>query len=280
MPYFSYTQIQLGPIALYTWGLFLGLAFLIGYLMVLREAKKQAIEEKKIFWLCVFILLGGLLGARLGYLLQFFEYYLFHAGEILQFNVGGLMFYGGFFGALIAGWLYLKYCYHKDKTNCFFCLGRSLQGNDRVPSIKKQFVLSFLRLADILTPAIALGIFIARIGCSLINDHQGAITSLPWAIKWLDGTLRHPVAEYLALNGLIMFLVLWFLRTRLKKPGQLFIVFLLWYSTSRFFLDFTRVIDTPLADPRYWNLFISQWISFFIITTLFFVILLVKWIRT
>ena len=110
-----------------------------------------------------------------------------------------------------------------------------------------------------------MGIFIGRIGCSLINDHQGAVTNLPWAILWPDQILRHPVAEYLALNGLIMFLVLWFLRNKIKKPGYLFIIFLVWHSISRFLLDFTRVTDTSLADFQYRGLFVSQWISLFIL---------------
>jgi len=171
-------------------------------------------------------------------------------------------------GAGISSWLYLKYIWNKDKAGRLICFGKSSRSDDRVPSIKKQLIPSFLQLADILTPAIALGIFISRLGCSLVNDHQGAITNLPWAILWPDAILRHPVAEYLALNALIMFLVLWFLRSRLKKPGQLFIIFLFWYSISRFFLDFTRATDTALADPHYLGLFISQWISLFILTGL------------
>lgn len=219
MPYFYYSQIQLGPVTLYAWGLFLGLAFLIGSWMVLKEAAKKGIDQKKVFWLIIFVFVAGLIGSRI-------------------FSPGGLMFYGGFLGGLIVGWLYIK------KTR-----------------------LNFLEIADLIAPALALGIFIGRIGCSLINDHQGAITNLPWAILWPDGTLRHPVAEYLALNGLIMFLVLWFLRTRLKKHGQLFIVFLLWYSLSRFLLDFSRATATPLADFHYLNLTISQWISLFVLVS-------------
>ena len=236
IPYFSCSQIQLGPITLYTWGLFLGLAFLIGYWLVLKEAEKQGIEAKKIFWLTIFILLGGLLGSRLAYLMQFPNCCLLNPLDIFKFSAGGLMFYGGFFGALIAGWA----CIEKSRLN-------------------------FWQIADILAPAIALGIFIGRIGCSLINDHQGALTNLPWGILWPDGVIRHPVAEYLALNALIIFLVLWLLRARLKKPGQLFIIFLFWYCLSRFLLDFSRVTDTPLADPHYLGLFISQWISLFIL---------------
>ncbi len=243
IPYFSYTQIHLGPITLYTWGLFLGLAFLIGSWLVLKEAAKKGIDQRKVFWLIIFVFLGGLLGSRLAYILQSPNYYLSHFQEVFQVWAGGLVFYGGLLGAILVAWLYLK---HRD-------------------GIEKQFIPSFLQLADILTPAIALGIFIGRLGCSLINDHQGAITNLPWAILWPDSIFRHPVAEYLALNALIMFLVLWFWQTRLKKPGQLFIIFLFWYSISRFFLDFTRATDTALADPHYLGLFISQWISLFIL---------------
>lgn len=245
IPYFSYTQIQLGPITLYTWGLFLGLAFLIGSWLVFKKATKKEIDQRKIFWLIIFIFLGGLVGSRLAYLLQFPEYYLSHPSEIFRIWLAGLMLYGGLSGGLIVGWIYVK----KSKLN-------------------------FWQIADLVTPAIALGIFISRLGCSLINDHQGAITSLSWAIQWPDGALRHPVAEYLALNGLIMFLVLWFWRARLKKPGQLFIIFLCWYSISRFLLDFTRASDTPLADPHYSGLFISQWLSLFIIIGL--VVFLIK----
>jgi len=236
IPYFSYTQIQLGPITFYVWGLLLGIAFLIGSWLFLKESTKKEIDQKKIFWLIIFIFLGSLIGSRLVYLLQFPQYYLTHPLEIFQIWAGGLMFYGGLLGAGLVGWFYIK------KTR-----------------------LNFLKIADLVVPVLALGIFITRIGCSLINDHQGAITSFFWAIQWPDGALRHPVAEYLALNALIMFLVFWFLRDRFKKPGQLFITFLFWYSISRFLLDFTRASDTFLADPHYSGLFISQWLSLFII---------------
>lgn len=262
IPYFSYNQIQIGSLTIYPWGLSLGLAFSIGSWLFFRELAKKEVEPEKIFWLIIFVFFGGLIGSRLGYLLQFPQYYLAHPLEIFRIWAGGLMFYGGLFGALMSGWLYLKY---EDRLNRFFGLRKSLPSDNRVSGPRKRFSLSFLQVADLAIPALSLGIFITRIGCSLINDHQGAITSLPWAIQWPDGTLRHPVAEYLALNGLTMFLVFWFLRNLLKKPGQLFIIFLFWYSISRFFLDFTRAIDTPLADPHYFGLFISQWLSLFVI---------------
>lgn len=193
MLYFSFTQIQLGPITLYSWGLMVGLAFVIGYWLALREAKKKEIDQNKIFWLAILIFLGSILGARLG--------------SLFLFEINGLMFYGGLFGALIVGVFYIK----KAK-------------------------LDFWEILDVLAPSLALGIFIGRIGCFLINDHMGTVTNLPWAILWPDGILRHPIALYLSLNGLILFLVLWFLRKKLQKPGQLFIFFLVYYSLSRFLI--------------------------------------------
>lgn len=232
MPYFSYTQIQFGPITFQTWGLFLGIAFLVGYLIFLKQAQKHSIEQNKIIWLVAILFLAGVFGSRLAFVLQ----YNIDLSRFFYVWNGGLTFYGGFAAALIAGWFYIK------KTG-----------------------LNFWQIADILTPILAIGIFIVRIGCFLIKDHQGAITNLPWAILWPDGILRHPVAGYLALNALIMFFVLSFLKKRLKKTGQLFIVFLVWYSLARFFLGFTRAVDTILADSHYLNLTISQWISLFIL---------------
>lgn len=233
MPYFSFTQFNIGPISFYTWGLFLGLAFLAGCWIFLKEARKAGVEEKKILLLFLWVFVGAILGSRLFYLLQFFP---FSFSDFFNFRSGGLAFQGGLLGGMSAGWLYTR----KNK-------------------------LSFWQLADLAALAVALGIFFGRIGCSLINDHPGAFTNLPWAIQWPDGGLRHPVAEYLALNALIMFFVLRRLRLFVKKEGGLFVIFLIWYSVSRFFLDFTRAVDVDLS---YLNLTITQWTSLFILIIL------------
>jgi len=207
-----------------------GLGFLIGYWLALIRAKQKGIDQDKIFKLTLLVFLGSIIGARLSYLLQFNRW-----TEFFLFKASGLMFYGGLLGALLISWFYFK----KNKEE-------------------------FLEIADLLSPSIALGIFIGRIGCFLIKDHPGAITNLPWAIQWPDGILRHPVALYLSLNGLVLFLILWFSRNRLQKSGQLFAIFLIYYSFSRFFLEFTRV-----GDPQIFNLFISQWISLVILIGVF-----------
>jgi len=151
---------------------------------------------------------------------------------------GGLSIFGGLLGGLLASFLYLK--------------------------LTKKFYL-FFPIADLVALITPISIAIGRIGCCLINDHQGAETSLPWGIIWPDGLIRHPVAEYLIISALIIFLILKFLKPKLKKPGQLFFSFLFLYSFSRFSLDFTRSTGTPLSDPHYFGLSATQWFSLIII---------------
>ncbi len=159
------------------------------------------------------------------------------AGSMLL-GQGGLSIFGGLLGVLLAGFLYLK-------------LAKNLH--------------LFFSIADLVVLIVPISFAVGRIGCALINDHQGAETFLPWGILWPDGIMRHPVAEYLIINALIIFLILRFLRPKLKKPGQLFFAFLFLYSFSRFFLDFTRSRGTPLSDSHYFDLSTTQWLSLVVI---------------
>jgi len=151
---------------------------------------------------------------------------------------GGLSIFGGILGGFLAGFLYLK--------------------------LTKKLYL-FFPIADLVALIVPISIAVGRIGCCLINDHQGAVTSLPWGIVWPDGIIRHPVAEYLIISALILFFILKYLKPRLRQPGQLFFTFLFLYSFSRLFLDFTRSADTPLSDPHYFGLFTSQWLFLVVI---------------
>jgi len=200
MPYFSFLKIFIFN----TWGLCVGLAFVAGLFYVLSQKKANSVDILNLALLSFF---GTVAGSALFYFLLFGYW-------------GGFVFYGGLFGGLLFGWLYIFY----KKLNFWF-------------------------LAVLVSPAIALGIFIGRIGCFLINDHLGTITNLPWGILWPDGVIRHPIALYSSLNGLILF----FLLKSIKKNR--FLIFLIYYAASRFLLDFLRV------DPRWWELTISQLVS-------------------
>ena len=232
IPYRVYDYIDFGPITIYTWGVMAAIAFITAIFIALKEASRKNINEDKILNLSAVILISAFIGARTLYIILFWDYYKDNILEIPMIWKGGWVFYGGAVGALFFGWLYIK----KAKLN-------------------------FWRVADIVAPCAAIGMFFGRIGCSLINDHIGSLTNVPWGIYYIDGTIRHPVAEYLVINALVLFIFLWLVRKKIKTDGALFIIFLLWYSFVRFFLDFTRCNDLYICDPHFYNLTISQWIS-------------------
>ncbi|PIQ75251.1 MAG: hypothetical protein COV84_02315 [Candidatus Portnoybacteria bacterium CG11_big_fil_rev_8_21_14_0_20_40_15] len=265
IPYFSIEFFKIGPLAFYIWGFFLALAFLVGLILSIRAAKRLNIEPQKIIWLIILVYLGAIIGGRLFFILQTPLDFLREPSMIFHVSGGGMMFYGGFSGGLLAGWLYLK-----KWENCWV-------------------------LISTLTLIIPLALAIGRLGCFLSNDHLGAVTSLPWAIRWPDGALRHPVALYLILFDLALAGFLWWVSRRhsekrsdeesctparqsLGDGGNVgnavphareilrfaqddknsFLLFLTLYSAGRFLLDFTRDIS---ADSHYFGLSTSQWIS-------------------
>lgn len=206
IPYFSIEQIFIFR----TWGLFLALGILTPFIFVLKQAKKAGIKQNLIWDIFFWIVVGSLIGIRLGYVLQFPKDFNLNPQDILKFWEGGLTFYGGLLGGIGGAAIFAK---------------RS--------KISKT---EFFKIANLTALYFPLGIIIARTGCFLINDHRGAVTNLPWGILWPDGTTRHPVALYLILNSLIIFIVLNIVKDKFKKPGQLFFLFLFLCSLTRFFL--------------------------------------------
>ncbi|KPJ55104.1 hypothetical protein AMJ47_01095 [Parcubacteria bacterium DG_72] len=232
MPYVQFEKIQIGPVTIYVWGLFLVLGLLFVLFYSLKRSKSLGTDPNLIIDASLWLLIGMIIGARLGYVLEYLNYYFLNPIEILKVWQGGLTFHGGLIGLLTAGIIFAR--------------------------VKKISLETFFKTADIIALSAPLGIAIARIGCSLINDHQGVQTLLPWAIIWPDGVMRHPVAEYLILANIAIFLILYF--SKPQKTGQTFFFFLFLYSVMRFFLDFTRS-----ADPLYFSLSTAQWLSLSII---------------
>jgi len=241
IPYFVLNQFNLGPITLYAWGLFVGLGFSAGYLLLLYSAKQKNLALEKVVGLALAIFLGGALGSKI-LPVALLPGGFFNNINLLFSQHSGSMFMGGLLGAILFVRGYIK-------------LAR----------------LNFWEMVDLLVLPTALGIAIGRIGCILINDHQGAVTSLPWGILWPDGVLRHPVGVYEFLVGLALFGIFWWgkkgLLDRLENSGFLFLLFLMSCSVIRFLLDFTRESQGLLADPC-WGIFsISQWVAVIIFVT-------------
>jgi len=229
IPYFQFDTIQIGSFSIFVWGLFQALAFLVAWLVGRHLAKEKGINPDHILNLVIICLISAFVGARLFYVIENWgEYDSFW--NVFRVWQGGMVFYGGFIFAFIAGLWYV--------------LWRKLD---------------FWKMADIVAICLAIGLFVGRIGCFMIHDHLGIVMGRvwPWGIVMEDGVIRHETSLYASLSALVIFLILWFLRKRIKIDGVLFGVFLMWYSLIRFFIiDMFR--DFVI---RYWNLTISQWIS-------------------
>lgn len=186
--------------------------------------------------LLTWIILGVLLGGRLGFVL-FYQpgYYLSNPGEILRVWEGGMSFHGGLIGVTLAA--------------AIFCL------KERIP---------LLSAGDALAVATPAGLFLGRIANFINAELWGRPSDLPWAVifpgaaaqdcpGWPLPCARHPSQLYeAAMEGLILgALLLWLAWRRgwLKAPGRLIGVFVAGYGVSRFLVEFVRVADQQFITP-------------------------------
>lgn len=186
---------------------------------------KEQVED-----LLTWIILGVILGGRLGYVLFYKPaYYLDNPSEILMVWEGGMAFHGGFLGVVVAAWIWA---------------GR--QGVNR------------LSLGDSLALAVPTGLLLGRVANFINGELWGRPTDVPWGVAFpgpsaqtCEGVIglcaRHPSQLYeAALEGLLLgalLLVLAFRRGGLKVPGQLMGLFVAGYGLSRFIVEFFRQAD-------------------------------------
>ena len=208
MPYTTHpVLLNLGFLKIYSWGFMVAIAFIAATILAAREAKRKNISSEKIYSLVTYIIIGAIIGSRIGYVLFNPTNFL----DIFKFWEGGLSFHGGFVGGVLFGFFYIK------KNN-----------------------LKFWEITDICAPSIPLAQAIGRIGCFLRGCCYGIETTLPWGVNYL-GKIRHPTQLYssLALLGIFIFLS----KQKYKKnfKGSLFLTYIIIYSVFRFFIEFIRV---------------------------------------
>jgi len=229
----------LGPLFIRFYGIILMLGALAGAWLATREAKRRGYEPEIVWDLLTYLLIGGIIGARLWHILTpppssgiTAGWYLTHPLDALAIWKGGL----GIPGAVIGGVIVLY----------FYC---------------RRHNLNFLEWTDIAAPSVALGPAIGRWGNFFNQELYGKPTNLPWAIhitnpsarvspysdltKYpLDVTRFHPLFLYESLWNLANMVFLIWLGRRFAdrlRPGDIFLVYLVTYPVGRFFLDFLRV---------------------------------------
>lgn len=218
------TLLKIGPLEIHSYGVALAIAFIVGTQLALAEAGRRGLPENRLAPLCLWILGLAIVGSRLLYVISHSESYAGRWFDALKLWEGGLTMYGGFVAALAGTLVYLW-----------------------------RRAIPMAQVFDAFAPAIALGSGITRIGCFLNGCCYGKPCDLPWAVTFHEdsfagaafpGIPLHPTQLYLSLAGFASFVVLWSLRRRLEpRPGQLFFLFLLIESGSRFGIDFLRHYD-------------------------------------
>jgi len=209
---------RIGPFTLHTYGVFVAMAFLSGIALAMREARRVGEDPDKILDLSFYMLIASIIGSRLLYAIVNWPTFRDDPLEVFRLWHGGLVFYGGFIGALLAALLFV-----------------GSKG------------LHLWKTADIMAPSIAFGQFVGRIGCFFAGCCYGKVCDLPWAVTFTDpeslapkGVPLHPTQLYASLNALLIFLVLSALKGRKKFEGQVFWIYALLYGVTRFIIEYFR----------------------------------------
>ena len=232
------------------------LAYIFGILIGWLYCKKILIKDKNISKLfddlISYLIIGIILGGRLGYVLFYnLEYFLSNPIEILMIWHGGMSFHGGLLGVLASTIIYAK----KHNINKFIFL-------------------------DLIAGSAPIGIFLGRIANFLNSELYGRETDILWSVIFtkVDNITRHPSQIYEALlEGVILFFILFFFikKNYLLKPGLISSLFLIFYSLFRFLVEFFRVPDEQVGFI-YLNLTIGQIISLIFLSFGFYLFFIKK----
>jgi len=218
---------RIGPIPIRAYGLMLCIGFAVGLYRTLRASRRTSIKPEHVLDVALYGVIAGVVAAHLSSILLDLPYYWRNPSEILGLWSGvlsasgglrGLSFHGGLIGAAGVTLLYAR-----------------------------RKGIRFLEIADLCSPALALGYGITRIGCFLNGCCYGVPTGLPWAVRFpfdpVSGELTlpsHPTQLYAAAAGILMYFALVAVEKRRRFAGHVFLSYLLLYSVYRFLIEFLR----------------------------------------
>ena len=248
---------KIGPFTVYSYGLMLGIAFIIASYILTKEFERRNLGANLATEITLIAIIFGIAGSKILDLIE--NWQTFIHDPLIAFSPGGLTFYGGLILATLAIYIYVR--------------------RKKIP---------FLVIADATAPSLILAYGIGRIGCQLAGDGDyGIPTSLPWGMKYPNGTVKphdmlstfyhnhpllaakdhfyqlsqqvvghdnygtitkfdevirlHPTPIYEFLLAVVIFLILWKLRKRDWADGKLFMTYLMLAGLERFSVEFLRL---------------------------------------
>ena len=216
--------VHIGPLAIRWYGVMYLFGFAASYFLVKKQIIKRGLPLSGDFLesLYTYIILGLVIGARLGYVLFYdLSAYLTHPLEIFAVWHGGMSFHGGLIGSVVCGILYCKRS-HADTW----------------------------RVADLVSATAPIGLGLGRLGNFINGELYGRVTDMPWGMIFPNGGLlpRHPSQLYeFFLEGVVLFAVLWIMKDRVNRSGILLSLFIMLYGMIRFLIEFFREPDSQLG---------------------------------
>lgn len=247
--------ISFGWAQIYWYGLFIVLGVLAALTVAMKLAKKIGLSPSKIFDMAFWLIISGILGARIYHVFLEWGYYHRHFWDIFKLWQGGLAIHG----ALLAGILMVIFFARREK-------------------------ISFWKLTAVMAPGIALGQAIGRWGNYFNQELFGKPTDLPWGIpislmnrpdRYLGSDYFHPTFLYESLGNLAIFFLLLYLFNRIVKNKKenykmILLVYVLAYSALRFTMEFIRTDQTLLFLGFRWPQIFSLLIIITALVLMFF----------
>jgi len=204
--------LEFGAFKIYSYGAMLALGFLLASTLAMRTAKKESIPPEKILDFSLVLLIAGIIGARMLYVILNWPDFANAPVNIIFLNQGGLAIYGGFaLGVPIGIWF-----------------------------VRKSG-LPLYKTLDLMSPYVALAQSIGRIGCFLNGCCYGRPTDFFLSVYSPATDSRvHPTQLYSSLALLFIFAILRYFYEKRRFDGEIFFYYLLLYSSSRFFIEILR----------------------------------------
>jgi phosphatidylglycerol:prolipoprotein diacylglycerol transferase len=214
-------------IPVYSYGFFLAFAFMLCLMLILRRAKSMNVAPHYILDLGLYLIISGIVGARMFYIISNLDYYIENPFEIILLNKGGLVFHGGLILSLIVGIL-----------------------------VVKLWKLPVLKMADLVITFLPLGQAIGRVGCFLNGCCYGKPTESIFGIKFPEYSFAanafgpdiyvYPTQIFSSIADLSVFFILLLRMKKKEYDGQAIVYYLFLYGVARFLLEFLRADNPPI----------------------------------
>ncbi|MFH2145723.1 MAG: prolipoprotein diacylglyceryl transferase [Candidatus Omnitrophota bacterium] len=212
---------RFGFINFYTYGLMAALGILTAGFLCQKHAVRVGLPRQEIIDLIFWMVIGGIIGGRLNYVVLNFDYYRFHPEDIFKIYEGGLVFYGGLFLGGVSAIVFVK---------------------------RKGLLLS--KTLDVISVYLPLAHAFGRIGCFLNGCCYGKRTDSSLGVFFPNMNWRvYPTQLYSAVLLFTIFLLLFFNERKKKFEGEIFLQYLILYGLMRFFIEFMRGDNEIIAGP-------------------------------